>query len=378
MNDYSDGLLPQNDTHRKIIHIDMDAFYAAVEIRDHPELKNKAVVIGQDPRNNNGHGVVATCNYVARQFGVHSAMASAKALRLVPQEKLKFLNPDFAKYRQVSLAIHQMMAELTDTIQSIALDEAYLDVSQNKLGATSSVQLAIDLQARIRKEVGLNCSFGATYNKFLAKMGSEYSKPLGRTVILPSEAKSFLARQKIANFHGIGPKTQARLAELGVYTGGDLQKMHVRQLIDQFNRAGYMMAAHANGIDLSRVVPDNERNRKSIGIERTYEPCVYDEQVALTNIRNYALDLSEKLQNREFFANTIVLKIRNNDFETVTKRHKLDHATNASTEIYEAARALFDPLATQFLNVGIRLLGVTATDFSEADFENITLDLFTD
>ncbi|MBA1394777.1 DNA polymerase IV, partial [Lactobacillus sp. XV13L] len=136
----SDGLLPQNDTHRRIIHVDMDAFYAAVETRDHPELKNKALVIGQDPRQNNGHGVVATANYAARKFGVHSAMPSIKALRLVPPEKLVFLAPDFAKYRQVSAEIHAMMHEITDTVQSIALDEAYLDVTSNKLGSTSALR----------------------------------------------------------------------------------------------------------------------------------------------------------------------------------------------------------------------------------------------
>lgn len=378
MNSFSDGLLPQNDTHRKIIHIDMDAFYASVETRDNPSLKNKALVIGQDPRQNNGHGVVATANYNARRFGVHSAMPSIKALRLIPKEKLVFLSPDFAKYHKVSGEIHKIMYEITDLVQSVALDEAYLDVTNNKFGLTSSVQIALDLQSRIKKEVGLNCSFGVTYNKFLAKMGSEYSKPFGRTIILPSEAKEFLAHQEISKFHGIGPKTQEKLAEMGIYTGRGLQKKHVRELIKNFNRMGYLMAEHANGIDLSRVVPDDERNRKSIGIERTYEPCIYNEQTALTNIRNYANDLAQKLEQRNFFAHTVVLKIRNNEFETVTKRQKLPHATNNPIEIYESAKDLFSPISEPFLSDGIRLLGVTATDLSEAEFENVDLDLFSD
>lgn len=378
MTDFSDGLLPQNDTHRKIIHIDMDAFYASVEIRDHPELKNKALIIGQDPRQNHGHGVVATANYVARKFGVHSAMPAIKALRLVPKEKLVFLMPDFAKYRRVSAEIHKMMHEITDKVQSIALDEAYLDVTNNKMSLNSAVQIALDLQTRIKREIGLNCSFGVTYNKFLAKMGSEYSKPLGRTVILPADAQDFLARQKIAQFHGIGPKTQAKLAEMGIHTGKGLQRMHVRELIKHFNKMGYIMAEHANGIDLSRVVPDDERNRKSIGIERTYEPCIYEEQTALTKLRNYVNELAAKLCERSFYANTIVLKIRNNEFQTVTKRHKLKHATNDSIEIYEATRDLFEPISSSFLKDGIRLLGVTATDFFDADFENIDLDLFSE
>ncbi|WEV36477.1 DNA polymerase IV [Lactobacillus sp. ESL0677] len=374
----SDDLLPVNDTHRRIIHVDMDAFYASVEMRDNPTLKNKALVIGQDARKNHGHGVVATANYVARRYGVHSAMPSIKAVRLVPADKLVFLRPNFTKYRAVSAEIHQMMHEITDSVQSIALDEAYLDVTENKLGSTSAVELAIGLQTRIREEEGLNCSFGATYNKFLAKMGSEYAKPFGRTVILPEEAREFLARQKIEKFHGIGPRTQERLHQMGIYTGRGLQQIHVRELIKHFNRMGYLMAEHANGIDLSQVVPDDEHNRKSIGIERTYEPCVYNEQTALTNLRNYAASLEEKLQERSFFANTVVLKIRNNDFVTVTKRRKLPHATHNAIEIYQAARELFEPLANSFLNGGIRLLGVTATDFSEADFEDVDLDLFSD
>ena len=377
MTKFDDGLLPQNDTHRKIIHLDMDAFYASVETRDHPELKNKALVIGQDPRDYHGHGVVATANYIARQYGVHSAMPSIKALRLIPKNKLVFMSPDFTKYHKVSTEIHQLMHEITDKVQSIALDEAYLDVTENKQGLSSALQIAINLQTKIKQEVGLNCSFGVTYNKFLAKMGSEYSKPFGRTIILPDEAQEFLARQKISRFHGIGPKTQAKLAEMGIYTGRGLQKIHVRDLIKHFNRMGYLMAEHANGIDLSRVIPDDERNRKSIGIERSYEPSVYNEQTALTNLRNYVNDLADKLSERNFYANTIVLKIRNSEFKTLTKRRKLEHATNNPLEIYDAAKDLFDPISSSFLNDGIRLLGVTATDFSEADYENMDLNLFT-
>ncbi|RMC38377.1 DNA polymerase IV [Lactobacillus sp. ESL0225] len=371
-------LLPKNDTHRRIIHLDMDAFYASIEMRDNPILKNKALVIGQDPRQNNGHGVVATANYIARKFGVHSAMPSIKALQLIPAEKLVFLQPDFEKYHRVSAEIHELMYEITDMVQSIAWDEAYLDVTKNKLGLTSTVEIAVKLQTKIVQELGLTCSFGATYNKFLAKMGSEYAKPFGRTVILPGEAKEFLARQKLTNFYGIGPKTQAKLAEMGIYTGKDLQQTNVRTLIKYFNKLGYLMAAHANGIDPSRVVPDDEQKRKSIGIERTYEPCIYDQQTALTKLRNYTVTLSRKLEKSDLYAHTLVLKIRNNEFQTITKRQKLAHASRNSFEFYDVAKELFMPLANSFLSSGIRLLGITVTDFSKADFTNIDLDLFSD
>lgn len=174
----------------------MDAFYASVEINRHPEYKDKALVVGQDPRDNNGHGVVATCNYVARKYGVHSAMASIQALRLVPKDKIVFVPPDFETYRSVSAQIHSFMHEITDQVESIALDEAYLDVTKNKIGEYSAVQIALNLQKRIRAELNLNSSFGVSYNKFLAKMGSEYAKPFGRVVILPDEAKRFLGMAK--------------------------------------------------------------------------------------------------------------------------------------------------------------------------------------
>ena len=378
MNNKQENLLPKNDIHRRIIHLDMDAFYASVEMRDHPEYKTRALVVGQDPREHHGHGVVATANYVARKYGVHSAMPSIKALRLIPKQNLVFIKPNFKKYRAVSAEIHGIMHEITDMVQSISLDEAYLDVTNNKIGATSIAQIGVVLQTKIRHETGLNCSFGATYNKFLAKMGSEYSKPFGRTVILPSEAKAFLAKQKIEKFHGIGPKTQRKLHDMGVYTGKELQAMPVRALIKYFHRMGYIIAEHANGIDLLRVIPDSEQNRKSIGIERTYEPSIYSKQKALSKLHDYCDSLEEKLQQRNFYANTIVLKVRNTDFETVTKRKKLKHAINNKREIYEAARALFEPISNRYLSEGIRLLGVTATDFSKADFQAVDLNLFSD
>ncbi|MDF7638449.1 DNA polymerase IV [Lactobacillus sp. ESL0791] len=373
MNEKEGDLLPRNDTHRRIIHLDMDAFYASVETRDNPRLAKKALIVGRDPRETNGHGVVTTANYVARKYGVHSAMPTMKALRLIPRDQIVFVTPNFPKYRAVSAEIHQLMHEITDQVQSISLDEAYLDVTENKLGIKSALQLAVRLQTKIRQEIGLNSSFGVTYNKFLAKMGSEYSKPFGRTIILPSEAKGFLAKQEIAQFHGIGPKTQEKLHKMGIYTGGDLQKTPVRTLLKQFNKMGYLMAEHANGIDLSRVVADDERNRKSIGIERTYEPSIFSEQTALTNMRNYCARLEEEMRERGFYANTVVIKVRNLDFVTVTKRRKLSQATNDKNELYASAKDLFVTISSGYLNEGIRLLGVTVTDFSRTDYAQIDL-----
>lgn len=367
-----DNLLPQNDIHRRIIHLDMDAFYASVEMQEHPEWKNKALIVGQDPRRNGGHGVVATCNYVARQYGVHSAMAAIQAVHLVPKELLVFTKPRFEKYRAVSAKIHAFMHEITDQVESVALDEAYLDVTHPKVNQESAVQIALDLQKRIKQEVGLNSSFGVSYNKFLAKMGSEYAKPFGRTVILPSEAQSFLARQKIEKFPGIGPKTQEELHKMGVYTGADLQKAEVITLLQKFKKQGYVLAQHARGIDLNPVVTDSETNRKSIGMERTYEPAIYTEDEALTNLRNYCNHLEEEVKRRNFKAGTIVIKVRNNNFDTVTKRKKLNHPSDSRFDFYDVARDLFET-TTSFLDDGIRLLGVTVTDFEQKKYQSISL-----
>ncbi|MFJ6920434.1 MAG: DNA polymerase IV [Lactobacillus crispatus] len=367
-----ENLLPQNDIHRRIIHLDMDAFYASVEMQEHPGWKNKALIVGQDPRQNGGHGVVATCNYVARKYGVHSAMAAIQAVRLVPKELIVFTRPRFDKYRAVSAKIHSFMHDVTDQVESVALDEAYLDVTHPKIEQESAVQIALDLQKRIRQEVGLNSSFGVSYNKFLAKMGSEYAKPFGRTVILPSEVQNFLAMQKIEKFPGIGPKTQEELHQMGVYTGADLQKVEVLTLIKKFKKMGYILAQHARGIDLRPVVTDSEANRKSIGMERTYEPAIYTEDEALTNIRNYCNHLEAALKKRNFKAGTVVIKVRNNNFDTVTKRKKLKTPSDSHLDFYDVARDLFEATSS-FLDDGIRLLGVTVTDFEKKKYQSISL-----
>lgn len=368
-------LLPKNDVHRKIIHLDMDAFYASVETRDNPSLANKALIIGHDPRKYKGHGVVATANYIARQYGVHSAMPTAKAIRLVPEDKVVFVTPNFEKYRAVSQQVHDFMHELTDQVESVALDEAYLDVTENKLGSSSAIALASHLQQKIYRKIGLTSSFGVSYNKFLAKMGSEYAKPFGRTVILPSEAKNFLAKQKIENFPGIGKKTQEQFHEMGIFTGADLQKLSVRFLIDNFKKMGYAIALHAHGIDMRPVEAD--RRRKSIGIERTFESDIHSQDKALTTIRKFSKELAKKLLEKKVTASVIVLKIRSSQFETVTKRQKLEKPTNDAIEIFQAGKELYNK-APDFLEDGIRLLGITGTDLKNKNYEEVTLELFTE
>lgn len=365
-----DNLLPKNDIHRRILHLDMDAFYASVELRDHPELKNKAVVIAHDPRKFNGHGVITTANYLARKYGVGSAMPAIKAVQQVPANLLVFVEPNFEKYRAVSAIVHEIMHEVTDQVESVALDEAYMDISQNKMGEYSSIKLGNYLQQKIYQKTQLTSSYGISYNKFLAKMGSEYAKPFGKTIILPDEALAFLAKQDIKKFPGIGKKMQVKLKQMGIYTGADLQNRSPEFLIKNFKKWGYMIAMRSRGIDLNPVVAN--RQRKSIGKERTFEPSLFDRQQALTWLRKYSGLVSESLIKHNLKTDCIVLKIRDTNFNTVTRRKMLNKKTQDGQIIYQEARELFQKLP-EFLEVGIRLLGVSATNLEEKSFEEINL-----
>lgn len=348
----------------------MDAFYASVEMRDNPSLKNKALVIAHDPRKHNGHGVITTANYIARRYGVGSAMPAIKAVKKIPQDKLVFVEPNFQKYRAVSKQVHDIMHEITDIVEPISLDEAYLDVTKNKLGSYTAIELGNYMQAEIYKRTGLTCSFGATYNKFLAKMASEYAKPFGKTVILPEEALDFLAKQDIKNFPGVGKKTQNSLRELGINTGKDLQEKSVEFLIGKFKKWGYSLAMHSRGIDLSPVKSD--RVRKSIGKERTFEPSIFNQQKALTNLRKYSDEVSKILIEKNLSAKCIVLKVRDSNFNTVTRRRMLKQATRNEKIIFQEARDLFLALP-EFLDRGIRLLGVSTTNLEQTHYAEVNL-----
>ena len=240
-----------NDTSRKIIHMDMDAFFAAVEERDNPSLKGQPLVIGQDPRQSGGRGVVATCNYEARKYGIHSAMSSKEALELCP--KAIFISGNYEKYREVGEQVREIFRRYTDLIEPVSIDEAYLDVTENKIQSKSAVKIARLIQHDIWEELHLTASAGVSYNKFLAKMASDYQKPRGLTVVLPEDAEDFLGQMDIAKFHGVGKRTVERLHEMGVYTGADLLDIPEMTLIDRFGRFGYDLFRKARGIHNSPV-----------------------------------------------------------------------------------------------------------------------------
>ena len=346
-----------NDLSRKIIHIDMDAFFAAVEIRDNPKLKGKPVIIGSDPRQTGGRGVVSTCSYEARAFGIHSAMSSKEAYERCPQAV--FISGNYEKYKTVGLEIRAIFKRYTDLIEPMSIDEAYLDVTENKLGIKSAVKIAHLIQQDIWQELHLTASAGVSYNKFLAKMASDYQKPHGLTVILPDQAQEFLKKMDVAKFHGVGKKTVERLHEMGIYTGADLLDVSEVTLIDRFGRLGFDLYRKARGIHNSPV--KSNRIRKSIGKEKTYGKILRDEE----DIKKELTLLSEKvalnLSKQDKTGKIIILKIRYADFSTLTRRKSLSQATQDASQISQTALQLYEELAEK--EKGIRLLGITVTGF---------------
>ena len=346
-----------NDLSRKIIHIDMDAFFAAVEIRDNPKLKGKPVIIGNDPRQTGGRGVVSTCSYEARAFGIHSAMSSKEAYERCPQAV--FISGNYEKYKTVGLEIRAIFKRYTDLIEPMSIDEAYLDVTENKLGIKSAVKIARLIQQDIWQELHLTASAGVSYNKFLAKMASDYQKPHGLTVILPDQAQEFLKQMDIAKFHGVGKKTVERLHEMGIYTGADLLKVSEITLIDRFGRLGFDLYRKARGIHNSPVKPD--RIRKSIGKEKTYGKILQAEEDIKKELTLLSEKVAHNLSKQDKAGKIIILKIRYADFSTLTRRKSLPQATQDASLISQIALQLYEELAEK--EKGIRLLGITVTGF---------------
>ena len=346
-----------NDLSRKIIHIDMDAFFAAVEIRDNPKLKGKPVIIGSDPRQTGGRGVVSTCSYEARAFGIHSAMSSKEAYERCPQAV--FISGNYEKYKAVGLQIRDIFKRYTDLIEPMSIDEAYLDVTENKLGIKSAVKIAQLIQQDIWQELHLTASAGVSYNKFLAKMASDYQKPHGLTVILPDQAQEFLKQMDIAKFHGVGKKTVERLHEMGIYTGADLLDVSEITLIDRFGRLGFDLYRKARGIHNSPV--KSNRIRKSIGKEKTYGKILQVEEDIKKELTLLSEKVAHNLSKQDKAGKIIILKIRYADFSTLTRRKSLPQATQDSSQISQTALQLYEELAEK--EKGIRLLGITVTGF---------------
>ena len=297
---------------RKIIHIDMDAFFASIEQRDRPELRGLPVIVGGSAER---RGVVSTCSYEARAYGVHSAMPMKTAMRLCPDAV--FLDTDLARYRRVSAEIREIFHSVTDLVEPVSIDEAYLDVTRNKRNSMSATRLAREIQREIFLKTRLTASAGVSYNKFLAKIASDYRKPAGLTVITPADAEAFLDRLPVGKFHGIGRVTAARLVSMNIRTGHDLRSLDRSTLTSLFGKVGLFYYDIVRGID-ERPVEVNE-DPKSIGREITFAEDCRDLRRLRIQLRTLALRVGRLLTGHGLAGRTVTVKVRYGDFTTVTR-----------------------------------------------------------
>ena len=344
----------ENKILRKIIHIDMDAFYASVEQRDFPELRGKALAVGGSP---DGRGVVATCSYEARKFGVRSAMSSRKALNLCPH--LIFTRPRFDVYKEVSAHIRSIFSRYTDIIEPLSLDEAYLDVTEDKQNIGSAIDIAKKIKEEIKDELQLTASAGISTSKFIAKIASDFQKPDGLTFIGPSKIVSFIESLPIEKFFGVGKVTSAKMKRLGIFTGADLKLWEEKNLVKQFGKSGRFFYQIVRGIDNRPVRPD--RISKSVGSEDTFENDLDEIEVLNTELQKLADRVSKRLESKEFEGKTVTLKVKFADFSQITRSQTLDFYTNDLETIYQTASSLLQNIEQQ--DKKIRLLGISVSHF---------------
>lgn len=348
---------------RKIIHIDMDAFYASVEQRDRPELRGRPVAVGHDgPR-----GVVATASYEARPYGVHSALSAAVAKRLCPE--LIFVPARFEVYKTVSQQIRSIFQDFTDLIEPLSLDEAFLDVTHVR----SATVIAREIKDRIRSETGLTASAGVSVNKMLAKIASDYRKPDGLFTIPPERIEEFVAGLPIERFFGIGEVTAAKMHRLGIRTGADLRMWDEASLVRHFGKAGHSYYGYARGIDLREVMPD--RIRKSLGAETTFEQDTDNRQRLLTELSNVRDEVWRRMTKHGFTGKTVVLKLKFDDFRQITRSKTLMSQVDSHNTLRLISEEL---LATVELHGHqIRLIGLTvgnAVEHSSANYVQLRFD----
>ncbi|WP_072381628.1 DNA polymerase IV [Novosphingobium sp. NDB2Meth1] len=340
---------------RKVIHIDMDAFFASVEQRDNPELRGKPVAVG----GSSARGVVAAASYEARVFGVRSAMPSVRAARLCPE--LIFCKPRFDVYKAVSQQIRSVFLHFTPHVEPLSLDEAYLDVTDDLRGIGSATRIAELIRARIKAETGLTASAGVSYNKFLAKIASDQNKPDGMCVIRPGEGAAFVAKLPVKRFHGVGPRGAEKMAALGIETGADLAMRDLAFLRQHFgSQADYLYRA-ARGIDLRRVRAD--RPRKSVGGERTFERDIGSGPALREVLERIITLVWERIERSGARGRTVTLKLKDTGFRTITRAKSLPAPVADEAQFAEAARALLDSVLP--LPQPVRLMGLTLSALEE-------------
>ena len=344
---------------RKIIHIDMDAFYASVEQRDRAELRGQPVIVGGDPKS---RGVVAACSYEARVFGIHSAMASSTAYRLCPDAV--FIRPRFDVYRAVSSEIRKIFCEYTDLVEPLSLDEAFIDVTENYMNMASATLIAREIKKKIFNRTGkLTASAGVSFNKFIAKVASDMNKPDGITVITPDMADEFIDELPIRKFFGVGKVTEEKMLNVGIKTGADLKRYKKEQLVQMFGKSGSYFYNIAHGMDDRPVEPN--RIRKSIGKETTFIEDIDDTNQMVDILENIADRLENSLIKHEAKGRTITLKLKYFDFHSITRSVTIDGPADSAAVIMEYVRPLLSK--TEAGKKKVRLLGISISNFDDQE-----------
>jgi DNA polymerase-4 len=344
---------------RKIIHIDMDAFYASVEQRDNPELRGKPVAVGGSRE----RGVVAAASYEARKFGVHSAMPSITAKRRCPD--LIFVKPRFDAYKAVSLQIREVFADYTPIIEPLSLDEAYLDVTENLKGIVSATWIAEEIRARIRAETELIASAGISYNKFLAKLASDHRKPDGLFVITPEMGPTFVETLPVRKFHGVGPATAKKMAGLGIATGLDLRAQNLAFLQQHFGKAGSYYYWAARAVDERPVRAD--RIRKSVGAENTFPTDLFTYDAARDALREIVDKVWRYCEGSGIRGRTVTLKVKFANFQQITRSRTGQKQITTKSELEQLGNSLLEPVFP--VARGVRLLGVSLSSLGAEEAE---------
>jgi len=338
---------------RKIIHVDMDAFYASVEQMDNPELKGKPIAVGGSEK----RGVVSAASYEARKFGVKSAMSGIQAKRNCPD--LIFVRPRFERYHEISKKIRAIFYDYTDLVEPLSLDEAYLDVTTNKKGNPSASLIAKEIRERIFKEVGLTASAGISINKFIAKVASDYNKPNGQKTVNPEDVIEFLEQLDIRKFYGVGKVTADRMYQLGIFTGNDLKSKTIDYLEEHFGKSGTYYYYVVRGIHNSEVKPN--RIRKSLAAEHTFNENLTSEIFMLEKLERIAEEVAQRLKKSKTAGKTVTLKIKYSDFTLQTRSKTLLYFINDKSLIFDTIR---DLLYQEKLSNSVRLLGISISNLN--------------
>lgn len=342
-----------------ILHMDMDAFYASVEEHDNPKIKGLPVIVG----GLSNHGVVTTANYIARKYGVHSAMPIFMAKNKCP--KGCFVPPRMERYQEVSNEVFSILYKFTDLVEQVSIDEAYADISNINM---EPLEVVMKIKKRVLEKTGLTMSVGISYNKFLAKLASDWDKPDGIKIITEDMIPEILLPLPVRKVHGIGPKSAKKLNDIGIYIIEDLLRLSEDFLIELFGKSGMEVYNRIRGIDTRKI--DLCRERKSLGIERTFGESTKDRELLIMYLERFSEELASELDHKKIYSRTITLKIKDEKFTTQTRSKTLNNYISSSSEIFEIAVGLLNEIN---LTYDIRLIGLTASNLMTSELEQLSL-----